>query len=156
MKGKKVDNIFVSNFISESCSQGKLTTDEIVASAQEQINEIDRKIIEVENLKKLRSKLLDVVITFDRNHRNGSQIDEVLINFHRVKDKKIAQRICNQIFGYNNVIEIKKAFPSNEEIYCIKQLLEFNILQRAEETIKAGENFPAFKTFLKENYEVNR
>lgn len=156
MKGKKVDNAFVSSFISESVAHGKVTTNEIVTRAQDQINEIDQKIIEVENLKKLRSKLLDVVITFDRNHRSGHQLDEVLIKFHAVKDKKIALRICNNIFRYNNVFEIKEAFPSPEEIYCVKQLLEFNILQRAEETIKAGENFPAFKSFLKENYEVNR
>lgn len=156
MKGKKVDNAFVSNFISESVANGKVTTNEIVARAQDQISEIDQKIIEVENLKKIRSKLLDVVITFDRNHRSGHQLDEVLIKFHRVKDKRMAQRICDNIFRYNNVVEIKQAFPSVEEIYCVKQLLEFNILQRAEETIKAGENFPAFKSFLKENYEVNR
>ena len=156
MKGKKIDNAFVSNFISESCAIGKLTTDEIVARAQNQIMEIDQKIVEVENLKKVRSKLLDVVITFDRNRRSGHQLDETLLKFHRVKDKKIAQRVCDNIFRYSNVIEIKQAFSSAEEIFCVKQLLEFNILQRTEETIKAGENYPAFKTFLKENYEVNR
>lgn len=156
MKGKKVDNSFVSEFISESCSAGKFTPDEIVASASQKIAEIDEKIIEVENLKKLRSKLKDVLIIFDRNQHVGSQLDDVLINFYRVKDKNLAQIICSKIFGYNNVSEIRKAFPSNEETYCIKQLLEFNILQRFEETIKAGENFPAFKSFLKENYEVHR
>lgn len=156
MKGKKVDNHFVSNFISDCCSTGKLTTDEIVASAKSQIDEIDRKIIEVENLKKQRSKLLDVVIVFDRNHRSGSQIDEVLIKFHRVKDKKIAQRICAEIFRYSSVVEIKEAFPRVEEIFCMKQLLEFEVLQRNEDTIIAGKNYPAFKNFLKENYEVNR
>lgn len=156
MKGKKVDNDFVSTFISESCAVGKTTTNEVVASALEQIKNIDQKIAEVEHLKKIRSKLLDVVIIFDRNHRVGPQIDQVLINFHRVKDKKIAKMICEKIFNYSEMSEIKKAFSADEEIYCLKQLLEFNILQKYEEKIKAGENFSAFKLFLKENYEVHR
>lgn len=156
MKGKKVDNSFVSEYISESCANGKCTPDEIVASAFQKICEIDEKLIEAENLKKMRSKLKDVIIVFDRNRQVGPQLDGVLINFYRVKDKKLAQSICDKIFSYSNVFEIRKAFPSTEEISCVKQLLEFNILQRFEETIKAGENFPAFKSFLKENYEVNR
>jgi hypothetical protein len=156
MKGKKVDNSFVSEYISESCANGKCTPDEIVKSALAKVCEIDEKIIEVENLKKLRSKLKDVIIVFNRNQQAGPQLDSVLINFYRMKDKKLAQLICDKIFSYSNVSEIRKAFPSTEEIFCVKQLLEFNILQRFEETIKAGENFPAFKSFIKENYEVNR
>lgn len=156
MKGKKVDNLFVSDFISNCCETGRVTVDQIAESAKAQMDEIDQKIAEVEDLKKYRSKLLDVLIVFDRNHRHGPQIDQVLVNFHRVKDKRMARTLCEKIFSYSNVHEIKKAFPSTEEIHCVKQLLEFNILQRIEETIKAGENFPAFKNFLKENYEVNR
>ncbi len=156
MKGKKTDNSFVSEFISDSCSEGKLTTKEIVARAHDQIAEIDKKIIEVEQLKKLRSKLTDVISTFDRNKHCGPQIDESLIKFYSVKDKKMAMKICNEVFSYNNMNEIRKAFPHEPEIYCVKQLLEFNILQRHDQKIKAGENFPAFKIFLKDNYEINR
>jgi hypothetical protein len=156
MKGKKIDNTFVANFISESVSNGKFTTNEIVNSAKNQIKEIDQKIIEVENLKKIRSKLLDVIIVFDRNYRQKAAIDNNLINFYQIKDKNLASSLCEKVFIKNNLIDFKKNFPSTEEIQCMKQLLEFNILQKTEDIIKAGENFHQFKTFLKENYEINR
>jgi hypothetical protein len=98
MKGKKVDNVFVSNFISESCANGKFTTNEIAGSALEKIRDIDIKLIEIDNLKKLRSKLCDVLIVFDRNDKACAQLDEALINFYCVKDKRLSQIICDNIF----------------------------------------------------------
>lgn len=67
MRGRKIDNEFVSNFIDECAKQGLVTSDKILEMASEKINEIDLKIREVEDLKKYRKKLVDVKISLDRN-----------------------------------------------------------------------------------------
>ncbi len=61
MKGKKIDLDFVSEFINRSIANNCKSPKEIINEAQNQIQEIDNKIIEVERLKILRSKLIDVV-----------------------------------------------------------------------------------------------
>lgn len=65
MKGKKIDKEFVSDFIKECIKNNKITPSEFISEARFQISEIDNKIIEVVKLKPLRSKLLDVISSFE-------------------------------------------------------------------------------------------
>jgi hypothetical protein len=66
MKGKKVDTEFLSYFISECIKKNKVITEDIIQEAKEEITNIDSKIKEVEKLKILRSKLIDVIHTFEK------------------------------------------------------------------------------------------
>ena len=68
MKGKKVDNEFLSKFINECLNENINSSNDIVNLAKDKILSIDNKIKEVENLKLLRSKLLDVIYTFDKSY----------------------------------------------------------------------------------------
>ena len=68
MRGKKVDNDFISSFIENSINDGCVSIDSILTKVNNQINDIDQKIIETENLKKIRSKLLDVKHFIGKSH----------------------------------------------------------------------------------------
>lgn len=155
MRGKKVDTDFISTFINEACLQGKNTPEEIVVYAQQKINDIDIKIIEAEKLKKERSKLMDVSIVFKRNKRKENRLDEVLLNFYLIKDKNIAASILSKVFQCSNMEQVKNICSSEDEKFCIKQLLEFKIIQRFGDVIIAAEHYQDFKNFLKENYEIS-
>ncbi len=61
MKGKKPNSEFVANFISANISNGISSSQQILATAKERIQEIDRQIMAVSALKKERSGLLDVI-----------------------------------------------------------------------------------------------
>lgn len=68
MRGKKIDKKFISSFIEKSLSkEGTFFTD-IVNMVHKELDEIDKKIIEAEELKKRRSKLLDVKEFLEKNH----------------------------------------------------------------------------------------
>lgn len=69
MKGKKADNDFVSNFIKECANSSITKIKDVIAAAEQQIKEIDDKIIEAEKLKKLRAKLKDVVEILAKHDR---------------------------------------------------------------------------------------
>lgn len=66
MKGKKRDSEYISLFISESIKLGFSTPSEILNRAEVLINSIDEQIKEIENSKKIRSKLLDVTEVLKR------------------------------------------------------------------------------------------
>ncbi len=64
-KGKKIDHEFVSEFIQKCVKENKKTSKEIVLEAKEIIKKIDKQLIKINELKKKRSKLLDVIGSFD-------------------------------------------------------------------------------------------
>ena len=68
MRGKKVDSEFISNFIEESIKEGDMSLATLMLKVNCQINSIDQKIKEVEELKKIRSKLLDVKDFIGKNY----------------------------------------------------------------------------------------
>lgn len=66
MRGKKIDQKFVSSFISELSIKGISSSSKIKEAAEKEILDIDQKIEEVFFLKKKRVKLLDVISTLDK------------------------------------------------------------------------------------------
>jgi hypothetical protein len=68
MRGKKVDNEFISIFIEESIKEGDISLAALMLRVDSQLNNIDRKIKEVEELKKIRTKLLDVKSFIGKNY----------------------------------------------------------------------------------------
>lgn len=63
MKGKKKNHIFVSNYINSCSLSGKQNINEIIEEAKKRIEEIDKTLITINNLKEERSNLLDVIYT---------------------------------------------------------------------------------------------
>jgi hypothetical protein len=68
MRGKKVDNEFISNFIESSVNEGCVSLEGLMSKVNSQLNLIDNKIKEAESLKKTRCKLLDVKNFIGKNY----------------------------------------------------------------------------------------
>lgn len=139
MKGKKTDSEFVSNFISDCINNNIVTANEILNLAKLQMSEIDKKIIEVENLKKLRSKLLDVVLKFE-NNKNDNSANSKLLPLFSIKNKNISYYVCNTVKEKPIIINClyDKGFVNTEINFCIKQLLELKIIDKVGDYILPG------------------
>ena len=79
MRGKKSDPDFVVNFIEDCCKKGKTSSYEIIDEAKKQIKDIDDKIKEVEYLRKVRSKIHDVIFSFEKEIKNNREKKERLL-----------------------------------------------------------------------------
>lgn len=130
MKGKKIDSEFVTNFIEKCVSSNIFSTEEILHSAKSEISDIDNKIKEVENLKKIRSKLLDVVLTFENKTIPSKLQDYKILQLFNIKNKNICKFICDKI--KDNPIELdellKQAYSINDINFTIKQLIEHKVI----------------------------
>ena len=139
MKGKKVDAVFLSQFIEDCLTNNIVSNEEILKSAQDQILEIDNKIKEVENLKKKRSKLLDVILTFNSNKKDRKE-DIRILQFYKIKNHDISFLICNQI--KNGEISINDLNSGNycasDFNFCIKQLIEHKVLNLSKDILLKG------------------
>ncbi len=156
MRGRKIDLEFVSKYIVNCVNNGTTNSDDIRHLALSEINDIDKKIKEVEDLKKMRSKLFDVTITLNRFEEKTSPID-----FFDIKNKKISFDIINNFSGselslsylLNNISESK-----DEILFSIKQLISSNVIlswkKNNETYFNCSINFNLFKNFLIENYPM--
>lgn len=149
MKGKKINSIFLSDFITECVKNNKMTSDDILQEAKYQIKEIDSKIIEIEKLKKKRSDLLDVVYTFDKSPTKKTN-DTKALSFFKISNLDICKSICNLLKEKPVDIKILENINSdkNSIIYCIKQLLEINIISRSGDIILRGESYHDFMNYV--------
>lgn len=141
MKGKKIDSEFVTTFIENCVNNNIFSTDQILQSAKSQINDIDAKIKEVESLKKTRSKLLDVVLTFEQKESTQPRIqDSKILKLFNIKDKNISKIICDKLklgpFEISTLTSIN--YPINDVNFCIKQLLEYKIISKLGKHILCG------------------
>jgi L-cysteine desulfidase len=78
MKGKKKDHEFISQFIQQSAQQGCTTPIAILAKAKKSVEQIDQEIRAMVDKKILRSKLLDVIETFETKVSDKSYDRELL------------------------------------------------------------------------------
>lgn len=67
MRGRKIDNQFISSFIEKSINEGNISLNSLMSKVDSEITKIDEKIKEAENLKKIRCKLLDVKSFIGKN-----------------------------------------------------------------------------------------
>lgn len=151
MRGKKVDNDFLSQFISDCAENNKCSSDEILFEAKQKIEFIDNKIKEVEKLKIIRSKLLDVVNIFNDKNNIKKENDENLY-FFEFKNQHICKFICDSLKGSNLIIDsIKSNIYATEDIlFCIKQLLEHKIIYRSGNCLIKGSKFEVYyKTIIR-------
>jgi hypothetical protein len=150
MRGKKSDPEFVSKFILSCVEQGMETPEEIVAHAKTTIEQLDVEIKKVDEKRVFRSKLLDVVISFEKPSKDKIE-DAKLLEFFKLCDPERCLKICE-------IIKENEAFPitnmsffgddTADYNFCIKQLLEANIIVREKDCLHCGERFSEYMKFV--------
>lgn len=153
MRGKKIDTAFVAEYISTCALQGKISPEEIVSQAEQDVKSIDDKIKEVEDLKKLRSKLIDVVYTLNEKS-NDKATDITILNFYKVKNFPLALSLCALVENSSKSMDVvKTSFSSQEDsLFVVKELLEISVLKRNGKNIEKGHLFNEFLSYAKKRY----
>lgn len=152
MRGKKSDQGFVAEFIQRCVTSGFETPEAIVNYAKTLIESIDKEIREIEEKKITRSKLLDVVLTFEKQTKETSS-DAKLLSFFKLDYPGHCKLICE--FVKTKPIEIGEKFQvlgSGENDphmkYSIKQLLECKVLSRNGNQVMRGDRYDEYMTFV--------
>lgn len=149
MRGKKSDSAFVAQFIAESIQDGIETPDQIVKRAKDMIARIDEEIRAVENKKVVRSKLLDVILTFEKQAKDKSE-EARLLPFFDIQYPDKCKEICI-------IIREAKSLPIDwatqgsgnaTAVFCFKQMLERKIIERKGNTLIPGERFDEYWKFV--------
>ncbi len=150
MRGRKTDSIFVSNFITNCVSLGKVTPEDILQEAKNQINIIDEKIKEVEKIKVNRAKLLDVIAAFDRPAKPNKSEEIKILNFFKLQRPEICKHIC-QILSKTSGVRLKDVcnlYSEGDVIFCIKQLIEHKIIVKKNDVLDKGDSFADYWKFI--------
>lgn len=148
MRGKKIDPEFVSQFIAQCVSQGLTTPEEMIKVAKSKLQIIDDKIKEVEQLKLNRSKLLDVIYTFDKPESKENEAR--LLPFFELAYPKLCKRLCDLLKEGPVLTSIILECDLDDNVYfCLKQLLEYKIASHYSNThIMRGEKFDDYIKFV--------
>jgi hypothetical protein len=149
MRGKKVDTEFLSGFISKCVSQNKTAQEEIVQAAKNEIATIDAKIIEVEKLRVIRSKLLDVVSTFEKTNVSRKEEAKVL-PFFRIQHPKVCKFICDVLKKETVKVDHlhNTEFTVADIVFCIKQLQEHKVVAKMGDFLIRGDKFDEYAKFV--------
>lgn len=147
MRGKKIDKDFVTSFIIDCAAKNKTTDAEIISEAKLKISEIDNQIKQVEDLKKIRSKLLDVVISLGKNDKKNLDKEIKVLSLYDINHIQIAKYICDLIKNHEkiNIKNIyKNDFNQTEFAWCIKQLLTHKVIYRLHDFLFKGQQFDLY------------
>jgi hypothetical protein len=150
MRGKKTDSVFVSQFIVESIQQGMETPDQIVQHAKDQISQIDDEIRAVEAKKITRSKLLDVILNFEKPSKDRAD-DAKILEFFKLKDPMRCKEICELMKVHLSLPVLSwRSFGDDAAQYnfCVKQLLEAKVIMRVSDQLMRGEQFDEYMKFV--------
>jgi hypothetical protein len=149
MRGKKVDSEFLSGFISKCVGQNKVAQEDIVKAARQEIAAIDAQIIEVEKLKVTRSKLLDVVNTFEKPHASHKEEAKIL-SFFRMQHPKICKYICDLLRKETIRVDHLHSleFSVADIVFCVKQLQEYKVIARMGDYLIRGDKFDEYAKFV--------
>jgi hypothetical protein len=154
MRGKRINLEFISNYITSCINKNAVSSTAILAQAKKDIEDIDKKIIEAEQLKILRSKLLDVVSTFELS--NNRSKDRDILKFISIKHLHICKKICNYLNISNiNIADIDQ-FNCNKEqlLFTIKQLQDFKIIKRIGQSLVKGDHYYNYNKFISQIMNV--
>lgn len=168
MRGKKIDTNFVADFVASCVKEGHVLSEAICTSANEKIAEIDKQIKEVEELRKLRSKLCDVIISFDTTDKvKDKSIDRDILTFHSINDKNLSLAIIVAMEKNNK--EISYEFASLAEfsqpdavIFTIKQMSKTKIVRilggghHGNNFLVPGDNYWDYKAFLTDSLGTDK
>lgn len=147
MKGKKSDPQFISSYITNCIAAGSISPEEIVKRAREEIDAIDFEIRRVERLKIHRSKLLDVIGTFDKVKEDKTREAKIL-SFFDLKYPEICKKICDTLV--KGPIDLQYLMGEDHATYnfCIKQLLMYKIVEQNDHLIVCGERYFDYRKFV--------
>lgn len=143
MKGKKIDRDFISDFIAKCISEGKLNQEEMIDFANKKINEIDEKIKEVEDLKIIRSKLLDVLIVFKSPEE---KIDNKYLDLFNINNKDICNHICKSIQDKKDIFT--SFYPIQDIIINIDQLIKLKVISKRGDNLFKGSLFKGYFKYI--------
>lgn len=149
MRGKKVDTDFLSQFISQCVLKNIVSQDDIVEQAKSEISNIDEQIKKVEKLKIVRSKLLDVISTFEK--KSASHKEEIrILSFFQMQKPDVCQYICVQLKDENLKLEelYCRSYQVADIIFCVKQLIEHKIVSKAGDVLIKGDTFDEYVKFV--------
>lgn len=149
MRGKKSDSAFVAQFIAESVQQGMETPAQIVQRAKESISQIDEEIKAVEAKKIRRSKLLDVILTFEKMAKDKTE-EARLLPFFTLEYPEKCKEICI-IMKDSKSLPIDWATHGTGDattVFCFKQMLERKIIDRKGNLLVPGERFSEYWKFV--------
>ncbi len=154
MKGKKINSDFVNEFITNCLLQDQTSSQQIVNIAKNEIDKIDEKLKQINQLKTLRSNLIDIIALFSKPSKELSSLQKILPLF-QIKNHHICQLILSQI---NNELDINKIncgnYDKNDINFAIKELILHNVLEKQNYLLSPGKNFKNFFIFvLKINIE---
>jgi hypothetical protein len=146
MRGKKSDPEFISQFIQESVQEGLDTPDQIVQRAKQMIQHIDEEIRSIETKKVTRSKLLDVVNSFEKATKDKAE-EAKLLPFYKLEYPDVCKTIC-KIVRIKPLSIDQKMDPNSR--FAIKQLLECQVLARdvVRDELVQGEHFDEYLKFI--------
>ena len=146
MKGKKKDYEFISSFMEDCIKNNLFSQDEILNFAKEEIKKIDDYLINAENLKKKRSKILDVVCMLDKSK---IKTNYEYLNFFNIKNIDLSIEICKIISS--NICKVNEIYfldPDQTKINSLlKDLCINKIIIIQDDVVKKG---PLFKIYMEE------
>jgi len=150
MRGRKIDSEFLSQFITECISNNKTSTDQIIDCARTQIESIDQKIKEVERLRLKRSKLLDVILTFEKSDNTRKSNESKVLSFFKIQNPHICKFICDNMKESAIKLEslYNRGYSIQDIVFCIKQLIEHKVISKAGDYLLRGELFQEYLKFV--------
>jgi hypothetical protein len=150
MKGKKADLEFLSQFISECIEQGLQTPDEFVTRASILVKEIDEEIKRVEKQKIIRSKLLDVILNFEKPSKVGKQEQIKILPFFQIQYPHICREICELVKSQVTTLDDlpKDKYSNIDILFCVKQLIEHKIIAKSGAHLLRSDKFEDYLAFL--------
>ena len=125
---------------------GAETPAEIVLRAKKQIEQIDENIKAVERAKVTRSKLLDVISSFEKPVSNKSE-DAKILSFFKIQYPLTCKAICN-VINDRSALQLSDLKSTAEHNYCIKQMIEAKIITRVADELIRGEKFDEYMKFI--------
>lgn len=147
MKGKKTDPAFVSSFIQECVQSGFETPEQITKYAKHLINQIDEDIKAIERKKIKRSKLLDVVASFEQPKKDKSE-DAKYLSFFELKYPEACHHLCDLLGKLPSISTNLSGEVPPDVRFSIKQMLESKIIERLGDQLVRGERFDEYVNFL--------
>ena len=150
MKGKKADAAFVADYVLKCAKKKIASPEEIIKEAESEISKIDDILKSVIDLKKKRSKLVDVVSVFQTKEKEVST-DKAKLDFYTIKDLKFASSFIEALPVLDEC-EFFTEVVSKEAMFLIKQFVNLKVLSYNSVTHKLvkAERFDEFVSFLKE------
>lgn len=142
MKGKKTDVEFLSNFIVQCAKENKNSTNDFILEARSKILDIDNKISELENLKILRSKYVDIISTFEKTDKSK---DIELLDFFKVSNIEIAKFICKKLNNSIEIIELFNTYNEKDIMKCINELINLRIIFKMDRIILRGIKYKTYE-----------